>query len=516
MRLNLHNTFAGAPRQKFILLLGAFVFLPRLIFGQFVFDDPCNAAYKAILSMRFNDARRYLDAEKKLNPANHIPAYLENYMDFLTLFINEEESQYNELGQNENERLRFLAKADENSPYYRFCMAQVRLQWAFVKLKFGDYLSAVSDIRKASRLLESNRDRYPDFLMNNCGLGIIHTMAGLVPDQYKWLANLIGMDGSVEQGISELRTIVDYTGKDPVVTMFRQEILFYLSFIEVNLRKDRSEALSLLKYSEGLPENDPDRNNPLTVYYRASILMKTGNNDRAIELLSTNPNSPGRFRISYLDFLMGTAKLNRLDPDAADYFQRFLGTFHGMNYIRAAYQKMAWSALISGDRKKYSEYMAMIPHIGSSTVDEDKQALNEATKNEIPNMYLLKARLLFDGGYYDKALHELLDRNLKETVASKKDLLEYVYRSGRIYHEKGNITKAKSCYEQTIRLGSDLPYYFAANSALQLGLIYENEKNFPEAGKYFRLCLSMPNEEYKNSLSQKAKTGLSRIERRKP
>jgi hypothetical protein len=54
-------------------------------------------------------------------------------------------------------------------------------------------------------------------------------------------------------------------------------------------------------------------------------------------------------------------------------------------------------------------------------------------------------------------------------------------------------------------------WYFAENAALQSGIIHEQNKDYNNAAKCFRLCLSMKNTEYKNSLDQKARLGLKRI-----
>ena len=497
-------------------MLGAFLFIPFLIHAQFIFDDNCNNAYKAILSMRFKDASDCLDLEKKLQPDNRITAYLENYIDFMTLFIDEDRAKFEKLRGNEAVRVKFLEKADKSSPYYKFCLALVKLQWGFIHLKFGEYITAVNEIRKASQLLEANKTDYPNFVLNYSGLGIIHTITGLIPEQYKWLANLMGLEGSVEQGVNDLESIISYQGNDEVVRMFKPEILFYLAFIQVNLKKDKTEALNILRQSDFTMDKNENDRNPLSVYYRSSILMKTGFNDEAIKILSGFSNPPDRHPILFLDYLTGVSELNCLDPKADIHFLEFLNKFHGMNYLKAACQKLAWSALIHGDMKRYEVYIGMVLKVGYTYVDEDKQALKEAQKKEIPNVTLLRARLLFDGGYYSRALHELLDRSLSTTLFSKKDLLEYIYRLGRIYHEMGNIAKAIQNYETAISLGAELPYYFAANAALQLGIIYEGAGKYAEAGKYYRLSLSMPVEEYKNSLSQKAKAGLARIKKGKP
>jgi hypothetical protein len=502
-----------APTKRFLLLLGAFLFSGMLSFGQFSFDANCRDAYRSILFLKFDEARHHLDVEKQLKPTNRIPVFLENYIDFLSLFIDENPEQFTKLNGNEYSRLKFLEQADKNSPYYRYCIAQVRLQWAFVRLKFGEYFTAASEIKKASHLLEANVRDYPDFVMNYTGLGVVHTMAGLVPDQYKWLANLLGFEGSVDEGVNDLTRVVVSDGKEEELDLFKTETLFYLTFIELNLKKDRAEAYRILALSQKMLPDENGQKSPLLIYSLSSVYMRTGNNDLAISLLAARPLSPEFYPFHYLDFMLGLARLNRLDKNADQAFTRFLKAYPGTNYVKAAYQKIAWYWLLEGDEKKYGEYMKLVYYLGNAIVDEDKIALKEAEGKMPPNNILLRARLLCDGGYYDRAFDELLNRSVNEIVGSKKDLIEYSYRLGRIYHESGNLEKANLYYEQTIRNGSGEPYYFAASAALQMGLMKEQKGNATEARKYYQMCLSMHYDEYKNSLSQKAKAGLKRVNR---
>jgi len=120
---------------------------------------------------------------------------------------------------------------------------------------------------------------------------------------------------------------------------------------------------------------------------------------------------------------------------------------------------------------------------------------------------LLRARLLCDGEYYEKAKHELEGYKPE----NEKNELEYTYRMGRIYHNWNKTEKAIPFYLQTITNGEGLPYYFAANSALQLGLIYEKQNKFMLAKFYFSKVLEMEFEEYQFSISNKAQAGLNRI-----
>ena len=65
-------------------------------------------------------------------------------------------------------------------------------------------------------------------------------------------------------------------------------------------------------------------------------------------------------------------------------------------------------------------------------------------------------------------------------------------------------------YNQTIQLGRYRKEYFAARAALQIGQLYEQKGQFKKALTYYELCLDMDHTEYKNSLDQRAKSGIAR------
>ncbi|MNY29680.1 Tetratricopeptide repeat protein [compost metagenome] len=88
---------------------------------------------------------------------------------------------------------------------------------------------------------------------------------------------------------------------------------------------------------------------------------------------------------------------------------------------------------------------------------------------------------------------------------------EYYYRLGRINDELGKDEAALSNYQLAISSGKQLKYYFAANSALQMGKIYEKQKNYSKAKVSFNTAIQMKNHEYESSIETQAKAGLSRI-----
>ena len=128
----------------------------------------------------------------------------------------------------------------------------------------------------------------------------------------------------------------------------------------------------------------------------------------------------------------------------------------------------------------------------------------------MPNVRLLRARLLFDGGYYDRALAEFRNTSLSD-FPRYRDQLELTYRLGRIYTAQGQTEKALPLFRQTLRNGSSRQWHYAANAALQLGTIYEAAGQPDSAAYYYNSCLDLRHHEYQNSIDQKAQAGLERV-----
>jgi len=476
------------------------------------FNQNCRNAYTEIISLKFTEGKKLIEHEKSANPGNNIPYLLDNYIYFLTIFIAEEEAAFNKYDDLKDGIIERLKKGDENSPYYRYCLAQTYLQWAVARGKFKEYTTAALEINRAYRLLEENNEQHPEFLPNLINLGLLHTFIGTIPDNYNWVKKLIGIEGTIDQGVKEILKVLNASMTNKEMGHYKAECLFYLSFIQMNLSTDKQKALDYIKLIE---TDQSGLQSPLAIYAVSRIYSDNGMNDKAISLLTSRPSGDEYFPFCFLDYLTGLAKLHRLDADADKYFLKYIVNFKGINYIKDTYQKLAWFYLVNENIAKYNEYMAKVSQYGNAVVDADIQAEREAERGIVPNIYLLRARLLFDGGYYDKALIAITGSKTTGFLKNSRDSLEFSYRIGRIYHEWGKIDNSVSFYTRTIENGSESPYYFAANSALQLGMIYENKGDYTKATYYYEQAQSMENEEYRNSINQKAKAGIHRIENRK-
>jgi hypothetical protein len=456
-------------------------------------------AYNDITRLRINDGLTDISLSKLKEPNNALVHYIENYADFFILFIGEEEKEYRSRLKNRDFRLRKIKNADSNSPYYLFAQAEILLQWAVVKLKFGDKVSAASDVLDAYNLLVENNKKYPEFYPNNKSLSIIHAMAESLPS---WVRKIVGVKGSVKMGLNEIKSLVDRLSRTK--EMYFEEsvaIYSYILFYADNKKE--------LAYQTLISHNLDHRSNPLVTFLKATMAQKTGRNEACIKYLEQRPQGGGFLPFYYLDFIYGKALLFKLEKSSLKYINNYISNFKGRHYIKEAYQKIAWYHLaVNNDVMAYSAAIKFTTLYGVATVDEDIQAVNEAKNSLLPDRTLLQARLFFDGGYYTKAKEMLIPISMK--YRSSNHLDEYNYRLGRITESMGETKAAINYYQKTVSQ-SKTNRYFACSAALQLALLYENSKQLALSRQYFNKCLLLKPDEYADGLHAKAKAGLHRV-----
>ncbi len=468
-------------------------------------NNNCKQAYSDILSLKFDDAYRIINREKEANPNNLFTVYLENYIDFLKITISEDKNLFDKLEPKVDDRIDEIERLDDSSPYKKYLIGNINLQWATTRAKFGQYATAAFEINRAYRLLEDNNELFPNFTPNYITLGVLHVMIGIIPDSYHWILNLISMHGDVIEGQNELKKAYADCEADENYNYLKDEVLFYMGMINLSFSPDPKFAdylINLISYS--------DKNNLLLKYLAINANMKVGNNYAALELFSTIDSTQNYYPFNYLNYLHGECHLRKLNLQKARYyFDEYLDKSNGQNYIKRAWQKKGWSYLFENDTVGYIESMQNVLLYGETNIDADKNAESMASSMQLPNIELLKARVLFDGGYYILAQNIL--QNVNYNALSTNNKIEVNYRLARIYQSRGKVDESINYYKVTIEIGSSSKQYFAANSALLLGNIYEQNNSFAKAAYYYKLCLDLDFDQYETSIKAKAKQGLARV-----
>jgi tetratricopeptide (TPR) repeat protein len=474
-------------------------------FGQspYTLTPTLEAAYQEAFKMRLGVSKKYLTAEK--NRANAFVIYVENYVDMVSLLVSDDKAKFEQLAKNQDIRLGLLEKLPQDSPYARFLQAEVRLQWAFVKLKFGKEASACWDIIKAYRLLDENAQKFPDFLPTYKSLGLLHVLIGATPENYRWVPKLLGMKGNIQQGLREMRLVCQKEGLWNVETKL-VELLLY-AYVLKYTEKQNQDLLALVK-------SQPD--NLLVHFFGTTISMKDGRGEQALQILQQRPADSSYLPFPFLSFLKAEILLQKGDYEASrGQVKAFLGQYRGRNFLKDAQLKLFLSHWLAHEDAAAKPYLTALLTTGSTYVESDKAAQKFAEnfqKGLINDQQkvLMKARLAFDGGYLQEAANTL--RPFAEnTFTVPRDRAEYQYRWGRILQRQNQPDAALVHYERAWTLSQPQGWYFGATSALQLGYIFQAKGQKQKAVGYFKRALEYPKHEYKNSIDNKARAALTEM-----
>ncbi|MBB6499589.1 tetratricopeptide repeat protein [Pedobacter cryoconitis] len=498
-----------SAKRKLILLFKfcffPFLFLlPGTVHANFDFNANCLKAYQLIFELKINAAKQLIAAEKNAHPKNSIVPLLENYADYFYLITVESKQDFDRLKEEKSRRLSQIDDDDAQSPYYLYAQAEINLQWALLRSRYGEYFTAAREIKKANGQLQDNAKKFPGFHLNGKGLGLINVFLGNLPDGVlKSTLSTFGVKGDVQKGLSMLDKLAQNLPKS-AFEPFYEEVVFYYVYVLSDVIHSPDAYAKTMKYTARISDNSL-----LKAYLQAYVCARNGHNDEAISILGKRPSGEGYQAFPYLELLMGTAKLNKLDYSGATNFKRFLQLNKGVNYIKDANLHLSWVALLNGDTGAYRAYNNKVRSAGYTYGEKDKQAMNEVAA-PAPDPGLLKSRLLFDGGYYTKALDMLSGENA-DSYKSIKDKVEYYYRMGRIYDALDKDDNALQYYQNAVTSGRNLKYYYAATSALNMGRIYAKKRNDAKAKAWFNQAINMKNHEYENSIEAQAKDGLKKL-----
>ena len=463
--------------------------------------------YESITSLRIPEARVLISQDKKANASNLIYPLLESYADFYQLFLNENSGEYKLVYPSFEQRIQLLEAGPKQSPYHLYSIALGHLHKSLIAIRFNKNFEAALDFRKAFLLFKENKKAYPNFSPNDVYLGLMTTVIGTIPKGYQWMANILGMTGKITDGNALVLKYIN--SKDPLSNLCRNEALFVYPYLIMNFEGNKKKTFDFIE------KTDYDyTNNHLHAYMATNLYLNNQQSQKALQIASNINPANTYLDLPFWQLEMGYAYLNdlKLDPAKAA-LQNFISRFKGQFYVKDAYEKLSWIAYIQGDQAKANAYRNNVLSKGNDITDADKQALQNAKKGTWPHPILLRARLLSDGGYQQQALVVLAGKTSKD-FDKDADKTEFAYRLGRIYDLAGQPDQAIQFYKSAIEKGTNQPEYFAARAALQIGLIYEQKGNPTLAISFFNTCLEMKNHAFKNSLDQKAKTGIQRCLRK--
>ncbi len=484
-----------------------FFLLPQKVVcyaANYVYDytPNCNAAYHQILSLHFDEGRQLVLKEFRNNPYNLMGTFISDYEDFIFLMLNCDKAEYEQRKGHLDTRLELLDNGDEKSPWFRFCKAGIYMHWTVIYLRFGDHLKGANMFRRSYALLKENQRLFPGFEYNDIFSGFEDAIIGSLPGNYKWLASIAGMKGSIKNGVARLGA---FMAKHDDSQPFRLETELYYQYTRFYFMSRQKEVWDIVNSPSFSVEN-----NLLNAYFKIYLATDYNKSEEVIKTFRKVFGQKDFNKYPFFNFQMGLALLSDMDSNCIYYFQTFLKDNKGEMHVKDAWIKMAYYWYIAGRQDKANYCRTQILKSGNTELDVDKNAEKFGGGTDWPDRRLLQSRLLLDGGYYTRAFG-VLSGIVPASLATVAEKTEYYYRLGRVYEESGERSRATDYFNLSINNGRNDHCQFAARAALHKGRMCEVSGDKSRALQYYQEALDMPAHDFQNNIDLQAKAGINRI-----
>ncbi len=456
-----------------------------------------------ILDSKLIEAKKALNIFERIHPDNLFVPFLKGRALFFQAFLPDQQSAFSDVEKEFSSIIDQIEKGSIRDRHTFICSSELYLMQAFLHMRYGNQFSAAWSGYQAFNRLEGGKERFSSDPLVQFGNGLLLTTVGSLPENYRIFTKLIGMKGSVEKGMRLMSSALRSESIQEN-SLFRDEFAYMYCLVRYQLLEDSSELLSSFGVSV--------ETSAFMMYMESLQLLQKGQNDKAILLLKKRVSSKEIEPYPYMDFVMGKLLLNKQDPKAAIWFVKFLNESKGPNHRVAAYRYLWWHYAFNNqiEAAENSKLKALNLPANSSS---DAQAMADLAQ-DFP-IDLIRARLLFDGGY-DKLAWEVLNREgLKaQCLRSLSAKHEFHYRRGRVAFRQNNFLSAKNEFTLAIADCAQEMNFSCANSHLYLAYTFGGLGETNKAEEFYTKTLNCKGFPYYEGLHQKARTGLEELKKK--
>jgi len=480
--------------MRFILVIIIIFSLSNKVHANYDVNENCKNAWMLLMDLEIEKAKELLAEEISHNPENYYAYYLDQTCDAYKLLINSGEVEYEAFIDDYYKKREIMDGKDEDLPYYLACYSEMELQVGIFNIINGSMFSGLRKAYSAYKNVYRNLELYPDFKPSLKLDGFFNVAIANMPPFVSWAAAFFGVYGDLDYGFSTLNE--NYISQKDIRGINAESALYIILVAKINktpeLVYDFTNSLDSSIYQTFIHS-----------YFRANIAYRIGKNEEALKSLQQIDISENSFADNIYSYMKGKILLRKLDSNAGYYLSRYLSHLKKREYIKEMNFKLALFYLINNDTLEYLNHCEIVRNEGKDVQERDREAIYDASLDYFPDINLVKARLLLDGGYFDEFQIALksFEENNNGLFAYK---LEYHFLKGRFEASNANNKVAISEFKKVIEMGEDSDYYFASEAALRLGTIYEKMGKPDLAKEYYEKSIKLYKNDYYEYIEDKA------------
>jgi hypothetical protein len=481
-------------KSCFLIIVSVLLLSGNQIYGKTDSFDP--DIRKLYLHFDTDAANRLLIQRYPASDPRHIR--LLGYREFLNNILHQSKSNTDQYIRQSDVWLKSLEKSRDYPVTSLPARAEIHLYRAVLASQISEYKISATELIASYRIVAKSGLDFTVADRNKLS-GILGVLFQQIPDQQNKYLKLLGIRPS---GLSGFSGLDRYYGAAAMGSVERMEGYLLLLTALKEFSQDPEAAWNFAR-KEGTPMLD----NPLIRYQCSLAALKAGDCDAAAGFLQAGKALGYDRYIPYWNYQLGRMNLYRNEPAASDFLEAFIARPGGDNYRHNAILLHGWWMLLQGQKEQWKGVPARMRALPAPLTTYDKQAMREIATDSFPNPELLKARLLFDGGYYSRCL-DLSGRLLQRDGFSSREVGELYYRMARCEQRLGKNTSAIGFFLRVVEDAANIRSYLVPNSALQLGHLYKSSGQNELARKYYQLCLDQNKYGYRDGLNRQAEKGL--------
>ena len=472
------------------------LFVPFISYAQFNYHSNVENLHTNVLKLNGNTKQLKVAL---LNEPNGLYYWLLAYNDFLQYHFGNNFISNETLSEKLDNYYEELKHFEKDSPYYNFCITELCLYKAFTYIEAGSYYSAGKNLIRANKLIEKNKSKYPRFFLN-----IRHELVQMSIDY--WLIKHIPFlfKEEKEKGENRLRGLIKrYTQRESLNAAFNSEANLLVLFVSSRILDDKSLIEQLIlgfpcewKFSGSLEA------------LASSQFLPASKSNLKKNILQHAINNGYNAVCNKLNLSLGIVYLNELNDSCLTCFTEFKQKQNSKRDLLFANLKLSWYYYM---QQAFDSVQILVEESKSkkAITNNDLQAAYEFKNVDNWDSEIIKARVLFDGGFHEQALEVLLSKQVLLKNKNSVQYIELMYRLARIYHEIEDFEKALSSYLKVIESKTESQFYYSAYSAYYVGRIHEFNNDCDMAMKYYKKCINLDSPIYRESIHRKA---FNRIE----
>ncbi len=169
-------------------------------------------AYALISALRIDEGITIIRLQSITHPENHIWPYLEDYGEFLRIFVQEDLRKIPAYMAASALRLERLATVPETNPISLMAQGQLRLHQCAMHMQQGQFVGCCNRYQQGLQAAAQKPKTSPGDVANLRLYASLKVAFGAVPDQYRWLVSIVtSLSGTIDEGLGELYSILKTT-----------------------------------------------------------------------------------------------------------------------------------------------------------------------------------------------------------------------------------------------------------------------------------------------------------------